>query len=48
MKYFVYINKKFNNVRSYRVIKSSKNNTNFLSRSVQSFVDKHFLRKQQI
>ncbi|MGC8479257.1 MAG: hypothetical protein ACP5M9_01125 [Candidatus Micrarchaeia archaeon] len=44
----VYVNKQFKNIRSYRVIKSVKNNTNFLSRKVMSFVDKRILKKESI
>ncbi len=48
MKYEVVINKKFSYVKSYRILKSTKGNTNALSKAVQKLIDKYVLKKQNI
>ncbi|MCL5008576.1 MAG: hypothetical protein M1156_01645 [Candidatus Marsarchaeota archaeon] len=48
MKYEVAINKKFSYVRSYKILKTAKGNSNVVSRYVQKLLDKYLLKRQNI
>ena len=47
MKYYVTLNKKYNYVKVYRVIKRINENTNSLSRAVAAMVDRFILKKKK-
>ena len=46
MEYKVYISRKFSYTRSYKVLKSTKGNTNALSRWALKLVDRYVLKKR--
>ncbi len=48
MKYDVYVRKRFSYIKSYRVLKSTRGNSNPFSRWVLGLVDKYVLKKQSI
>ncbi len=48
MKYEVTVNKRFSYIKSYRVLKSMKKDTNRVSQLMQSLIDKYVLKKQGI
>ena len=48
MKYEVTVNRRFSYVRSYKVLKGVKEDTNKVSKMFQALVDKYVLKKQDV
>ncbi|MDE1854800.1 MAG: hypothetical protein KGH57_00560 [Candidatus Micrarchaeota archaeon] len=46
MKYFVAVNRKYQYVKVYNVIKKINENTNALSKATSRFIDKFLLKKK--
>jgi hypothetical protein len=46
MQYYITINKKYRYVKVYKMIKKINENTNKISKSVSSFIDRLVLKKE--
>lgn len=47
MKYYAFINRKFNYTRVYEIKRRLKGNTNALTRAVMSFLNTHVYKKKE-
>ncbi len=48
MKYNVMINRKYSNIRVYKIVKRVNESTNVLSKSFQNFIDKYIVKKKRV
>ncbi|MCL4375704.1 hypothetical protein M1394_02810 [Candidatus Marsarchaeota archaeon] len=48
MKYNVMVNKKYSNVRVYKIVKRVNESTNVASKALQNFIDKYIVRRKRV